>query len=385
MKPLLRALLSPGRFAALLTLLALVVTLVAACDRSALRRSGEETAPAAVAAASDDGGYLGDEACAVCHPDQTKAHHATRHFTTMRAASRVGLGTNAPRAGVIPLGGFSLEEQGENGGFVLTRELPEKRSLPLHLALGSGKVGITFISFLSKESTLEARMSYFPPHSLWDMTPGQEKPKKGDDVFGHVRTGKDAQRCVRCHSVTLPRDGLLPKTKFFGVGCESCHGPGKAHVAAAQAGNLSDLRMEKLGSWKSARLNDLCGKCHRTVKDVADVPPHPALTVRFQPVGLARSRCRNPDGSVLSCLTCHDPHTDAPSYSRTEAVCMSCHPASAPVSRSRTSATVHNKACPVNPRANCVSCHMPRRQAFPLMSISATMADHRIAIHAKGE
>jgi predicted CXXCH cytochrome family protein len=338
---------------------------------------------AATARIESDGEYVGNSACAPCHAAEHKEHEGSRHATTLRSANRATLKELTPSTGVIPLAGYSLDEQ--NGNLTLGRHaVSQEQTQPLSLVLGSGKLGMTYVAVLNADSLLETKMSYFPPWHMWDTTPGQEVNVPGDAVFGRVHQGKMARMCIGCHSTTLPQNGLTPDPKFFGVGCESCHGPGRSHVLAMQSGNNSQTHMEKLGSLTATKLNALCGQCHRSLKDIDVDSPEVKLTNRFQPYALFRSACRQPGGEPLSCLSCHDPHTDVSTQLKQyEAVCLKCH--SEPHTRGHTRGA-EGKApasCPINKTAGCIGCHMPAKRAFSLPSIPATMADHLIAIPAR--
>ena len=66
----------------------------------------------------------------------------------------------------------------------------------------------------------------------------------------------------------------------------------------------------------------------------------------------------------LRCTTCHDPHDRASSdHTHYETACLNCH-RSAPA----------QKACPISPAANCIGCHMPRREVRG----NGTFTDHWI-------
>jgi hypothetical protein len=223
-------------------------------------------------------------------------------------------------------------------------------------------------------------MSYFPQKGLWEITPGQEKPQEGDTVFGRIHDVTDSRRCLSCHTTALAPTTISPQPAFYGVGCETCHGPGKAHIEAIQAGHLSDIHMSRLGTLKSTELNDLCGKCHRTLQQIDVETVEANQTHRFQPYGLTRSRCRQADNGPLSCLLCHNPHkdvdTNSGNYNR---ICLTCHTKTA---HSETSAPKMRQAsvCPVNASDRCVDCHMRPKNAFPTSSFPGTMVDHLISI-----
>lgn len=140
------------------------------------------------------------------------------------------------------------------------------------------------------------------------------------------------------------------------VTCERCHGPGGQHIEAARSSRApEDLRMQLgLDSASPSAQISTCGECHRSPDqvDMMSIQPNDLQLVRFQPIGLAKSKCFREGESGLSCTTCHDPHArvtkDTPAY---EAVCLSCHQAAGSA----------KTLCPVSPVKDCVGCHMPLR------------------------
>ncbi len=194
----------------------LLLLVLTACHRNPDPSTLSGVAPAAI---TDPDGYVGNSACATCHPGEFQQHRGSRHALTMHAADTASLGSLAPAPGAIPLAGYALSI--EAGRLALTRSIAPVGPMPLDIALGSGKVGITFISLQGKDTLLEARMSYFPEGRQWDFTPGQEVKNGEDTVFGRIHHGnEDAGRCLRCHSVTQPPNDIKPKPEFYGVGCE---------------------------------------------------------------------------------------------------------------------------------------------------------------------
>lgn len=362
--------------ALLLALSTGVLFVVAGCSRP----SGP-TAPAVLSAV--DPRFAGNAACAPCHAAEFREHVRSRHATTLHSADRRSLGALMPPIGAVPLAGYALEE--EQSGLALARRAVTPVQLqPVRLVLGSGKVGMTYVTPVGGDALLETKMSYFPSLQIWDTTPGQEVHVPGDTVFGRVHTGSAARHCIECHSTALPANGLMPDPAFFGVGCESCHGPGKAHITAMRAGDHANLHMENLGAWTPTRLNNLCGKCHRTVQNVDVESPEVDLTHRFQPYALLRSACRKPGGEPLSCLDCHNPHADASADNRVyEANCLTCHSVEKARRAATHSAGMAIRSCPVNSKTGCIACHMRSKRAFSLTSIKATMVDHLISVPRK--
>lgn len=132
----------------------------------------------------------------------------------------------------------------------------------------------------------------------------------------------------------------------------------KKHLEAVQSGNITELNMVKLGTLGAEKLNHLCGKCHRNAEDVA--PDQMDMTQRFAAFGVSRSRCFRESNDRLTCIKCHNPHTNvSEDKKRYEQTCLSCHTAK-PASFGPSEG---GKACPVNPKTGCIPCHMPKRAA----------------------
>ena len=98
--------------------------------------------------------------------------------------------------------------------------------------------------------------------------------------------------CVVCHepedkSVTHSRHGQVkdPRSPAATLGCESCHGPGQAHVDDDAKGKI-----KKFKELKPAEVSETCLTCHNRGTHAGwEVSAHAA---------------RN-----LTCTTCHSVHT----------------------------------------------------------------------------
>ncbi|MBB6050188.1 multiheme c-type cytochrome [Armatimonas rosea] len=349
---------------ALVVGLPVLLAVMAGClGDPSLTPSSPKPTPAAVT-------FVGNAACAECHPDIAKSHSQSNHAHTLSLLTHDEAGVRLPPLGKIGSSEFVLQKVAET----LTVAIPglSQETVPLELALGSGKTGVTYVAFLDESKMAEFRMSYFPAKSTWYITPGQEKLAPGS--LGKIHSAANAKKCLLCHAVSVPDPVALPERRFFGVGCESCHGSGTAHVAAARAGNYTQGKMESLGKLPARELNLRCGKCHGTPEDVAAAHLPGDVTNRMQTYGLMESKCFQKSPETLSCVTCHNPHENAKTqpvfYER---ICLKCH--STPASNQKT--------CPINPKTNCVSCHMPLRKALSGSDIPMKMADHKIKIPEK--
>ncbi len=356
---------------AFLMLTAAVALLVAAgCARPNIASPLPDAAPPRVPSA-----FVGSAACAACHPSEYNSHKHTHHAATLVEVTRAALGKLTPPTGPVPRTALVVEEQ--NGRFAFGMPRQSDAVAPIEYALGSGQAGMTFVSYVGEGKLAEFRASYFPHQKRWYATPGQEDLSL--DSLGRIHSREDGRKCLLCHAVTLPSEPMRPDPRFFGVGCESCHGAGSSHIAAVQAGRPTQDAMEHLAGWPASRLNTMCGKCHGTEQDVTEQHLPKDMTNRLQPYGLMQSQCYKLTHDTLSCITCHNPHANVETHPATyEAACLTCHAASNTSRPPQSSAMTQGRVCPMNAARGCIGCHMSARSAIAGTELPMNMADHFI-------
>jgi hypothetical protein len=328
--------------------------------------------------------YVGNQACAECHRKEISEHKGSRHDLTLRSADVRLLGTLAPPPGKVPGTPYTISRQGDR--FSFGSSLVPGNAKVVQLAFGSGKTGMTYTAVQPDNREVEFRMSRIPSTNGWYLTPGQEP--LADLEPGLVHDTKVTRACIGCHAINVPQNAADIKPNMFGVGCESCHGPGSAHIAAARIRGNLDLKIDRTSRWTALQINALCAKCHRSQQDVSLTGRDASSTQRFQPYGLELSPCFKKSGQKISCTTCHNSHTDVSTDQKSyERVCLTCHASPkasfTPDPRVDAYAIRGKRPCPVNPRDKCVGCHMPATQVFPGSRIPVKMADHMIWAYAK--
>jgi hypothetical protein len=174
-------------------------------------------------------------------------------------------------------------------------------------------------------------------------------------ALGIPQSPETITRCFQCHATAVKAGPDLSEMQP-GITCERCHGPGAAHVEKPSNRNI--VKLSNRSARESVRF---CAECHRLDGELND----PA-SIRFQPVGLTASRCFQA-GESLSCITCHDPHSDvAHDTSFYTARCLGCHATGGkPVEQ-----------CGRTARQDCLPCHMRKESPFPFL----TFTDHRIRV-----
>jgi predicted CXXCH cytochrome family protein len=173
----------------------------------------------------------------------------------------------------------------------------------------------------------------------------KEKPKSYMDSYtGAAAENIGSDKCLICHV----KDKVVPKSptshiaildsnkdcKYFGFGCEGCHGPGSMHNGDPK-GILNPTRMNK------DEVNTVCSKCH-------------AEKGSFQEKTWEKSRHFISAG--LGCLACHSGHSEYANFLNTAKVtdlCFTCH---AQIKEAFEGGK-HNGADPKI--MTCVMCHNP--------------------------
>ena len=357
--------------------------------------------------------YLGNGVCASCHKDVALAHERSTHAHTLRPVmlQKDGPFFRSTQSITDPALGCTYSTFVSEGKCVFQgRNARGASGLPVAYVMGSGHNAYTYLSLSDPRGWIELRLSYYEKAKKWDYTPAQLPGVKLERAAGRIQSGAMLTSCLLCHVTTLRQlpaplgpDGLPTdegppdmKNSLLGVGCERCHGPGRAHVDQALKAHASTPEllarakaagqtygMEDLHKATPDVINTLCGACHRTVANAESSDPHTEMNLsRFQGVALSRSPCYQKSGT-LSCLTCHDSHRNAnsnPAYY--DAICLTCHSGDRQGDKERegtggTQSTIENRqskipssliphpsslrVCPVNPRAGCTGCHMPKQ------------------------
>ena len=358
--------------------------------------------------------FLGAEACAECHQEKYQAWKASTHGRAGGLPTRDRI-----RA---PFDGRALRFRdavvtpavGANGRFkfTVTQRGRPTREFDVHAVVGGG--------FMVGGGT-QAYFSKFPDGTLrflpWDYSVSERlffcntlgRANRGwlpiapdlaladcgdwppERVLGST---ENFQTCQQCHGsqieVAFDSSARLFETRFttLAINCESCHGPGKRHVAIARSGRMhesEDIGMRALATLTKNQSLDVCFQCHaaKTALEPAFLPGKPLerhfalkLPLLLDSIYFADGRTRSfayQEGHLASdcylngsmtCVDCHEPHSQR--YRDVNAVplpgrfsdgqCTSCHASKA------DSLERHTKHPAASAGSRCVACHMPYLQ-----------------------
>jgi len=179
---------------------------------------------------------------------------------------------------------------------------------------------------------------------LWGLLAGGAPPSTPAPAQPPAPAGNyvGQDTCIGCHDIqgttiqqTLHGKAQNPRTPQAGLGCESCHGPGKDHVDdPSKPGSIRRFAMMSPRDASAA-----CLTCHSRGNHT-------------------QWRGSMHDARNLSCTTCHSVHNPASEKNQLKAAnitatCVSCHTMEAAKQQRLGHMPVHEG------KMNCTSCHNP--------------------------
>ncbi|MGB0132366.1 tetratricopeptide repeat protein [Dokdonella sp.] len=368
-----------------------------------------EKAEVATGKISEPASYVGADACSGCHADQFGLWQTSQHGKAMQHATLETV-----------LGDF----KDASFRYANTTSTFFRRGDEFWVRTdgADGQMDDFQISYTFGLYPLQQYLIKFPDGRMqalsiaWDSRPAKEGgqrwfhlyPEENVDFKDELHWTKGQQNwnymCADCHSTHLQRnydeatDRYATTWSDLNVGCESCHGPGSAHVAwASDPNDASDAAGMGLSipldkrqgvTWipdpatgnasRSTPMRDnleveTCAVCHARRGSVSThADPTGRLLDTHNP-SLLTETLYFADGQQLdevytygsflqskmhaagvTCSDCHDPHT-AKLRLPGNGVCGQCH------SAAKYDVAEHSHHQPGSAGAECANCHMPTR------------------------
>ena len=213
------------------------------------------------------------------------------------------------------------------------------------------------------------------------MTPGQSSLAGHGDYVG-------SETCATCHAEqqknfihTIMGNAMAhPKSSLDALGCESCHGPGKAHVEAGGSKETIPVRFTKGTQTPVEEQNAACLSCHSRGKQLF-------------------WRGSEHESRAMACVDCHQVHYGNPALREaaladktrygaplTETagvrkgqpeICLTCHQ----MKRAQLERSSH---MPYREgKVTCTNCHNPHGSANPSMLVQASVNENCYSCHAE--
>jgi hypothetical protein len=311
--------------------------------------------------------FAGAQACVECHKSRVTSQAQTQMGMAMEAIADSKVLTNHSLL-TFRHGNYTYEiKRKDNQSSYTVTDGKETITLPILYAFGQGKAGQTYL-LQYEDAYYESLVSFYNDIQGLDFTVGasHEPPSSIKAALGRRISPNETKNCFACHSTGAVIGGQLQTaTLTHGIRCETCHGPGGDHIAAAKAKQPSGNAIFNPARLSGDELTqDFCAACHRGNEEFALLRSMEINNVRFQPYRIFHSKCYS-DDKRISCIACHDPHEpmkeDAAYY---DAKCLKCHQVTDKPAKGKPAAggpgdKPTEKACPVGTK-NCVSCHMPK-------------------------
>ncbi len=356
--------------------------------------------PAAFAAVPQAGArpdHVADRDCLACHPDQAGAWAESKHRHAMQPATAqtvlgdfgdVRFGEGAAAARFFRRGGdFVVAAQGADGR---TQELAASHVFgirPLQQVLLPQEGGRLQAFTIAWDTT---RKTWFSLHTDGPVPPG-------DNLHWSGRYQNWNLMCGECHT-TAYRKGYDEEHDRYAttwaepnVGCQACHGAGRAHAESAGRLAATGARAQRPVPTPNRALAgahaqvDQCAACHaRRTRLVEDAVAGAPLFDQFVPDNL-RPGLYHADGQQLdevfeygsyrqsrmyqagvACTDCHDPHRGR-LRADGNALCTACHNPTPDRGRfpglqpKDYDAPAHHFHRGGGAGSQCVDCHMPSR------------------------
>ena len=190
--------------------------------------------------------------------------------------------------------------------------------------------------------------------------------------------------CLNCHedqqrrfkNTVMGKVMAHPRTPWEARGCESCHGPGKAHVEAGGSKETIPIRFGKDSKNSIAEQNAACLECHaRGNRLFWKGSPHQSRAMACVDCHQVKQEIRGP----LSGDTRYNaPLTDNKGVKKPQPeLCLNCH-------QMRRAQLQRSSHMPYREgKVTCTSCHNPHGTPNPKQLIQSTINENCLTCHTE--
>jgi tetratricopeptide (TPR) repeat protein len=349
--------------------------------------------------------YIGDEACAQCHPGQAETYRQHPMGRSLLPIASLAFQQRYDPAVHNPFEAGGLQFLVERRGDHVYHKQRQRDSLgqvveewqaEVRFALGSGAHGYCYL--IDHDGYLfVSAICWYSQKEVWDLAPALPPAQ-----FTGRPIGGDCVVCHCNHAEPVPNTINRFRTPIFqgyAIGCERCHGPGQLHLERRERGEVvegDDDSIVNPARLEPALREAVCEQCHlqgearllRRGRQLFDYRPglplhefwsvfvrRPEFTDNAMAVNqvlqMHDSQCSKGSKGRLGCISCHDPHA-LPDAQHKAAFyrerCLRCHQ-QAGCSLSATVRRAKNQD-------DCAACHMPRSGSSNISHTALT--DHRV-------
>jgi hypothetical protein len=329
---------------------------------------------------------VGDATCLSCHRDKA-SFEGTAHRRTTSLPTHQAMSTSF-RSGENPVLSANRDQHfrvdADSTGYYQTAVLGSGKESVIRrervsLVVGSGRKGQTFL-YWRGDQLFQLPLSFWNSVGAWIMSPGNGYGAGSANFERGV-----APRCLECHATwvePVPELAVMNRYRadsaIMGITCERCHASGREHVARERS-VLHSLRQPAIVN--AARMTreqkmDACAQCHgglgrpiapefsyvvgQRLSNYLALLQQPGAKVDVhgnQVALLSQSKCYR--SSQMTCVTCHDVHTQQRNPTELSGRCLACH-------QEQSCSLFAKRGHAIAGR--CVDCHMPLQESNAIVS-----------------
>ena len=328
--------------------------------------------------------FVGSASCKSCHASEYSEWLESDHYQAMLPANDSSVLGDFNQVS-FAADGVTSSFFKKDGKFFINTEGPDGRNQDFEVAYTFGFYPLQQYLIAFPDGKLQ------PTRLSWDSKNNRWFNQYAGDIIDHrdwLHWTKNAQNwntmCASCHSTNLQKnydyttDAYHTDFSEVNVSCESCHGPGSAHVEFL--GSASYSKGERLENSGFRKVNDTdpkvqvnaCAPCHARKADLGPLASFGDELLNDLIPQIINDEFYYADGQIrdedyvygsfvqskmfhkdVRCTDCHNPHTGKLKLDG-NAMCMSCHEPS-------YNTTQHHFHPVGTAGSQCVNCHMPVR------------------------
>lgn len=350
---------------------------------------GEESAESTATGLAETAGkgFVGDQKCQSCHPNQMAKWKNSHHdYAMKRADSSTVRGDFSNVTFSRDDGTYRFFRKGDR--FMVEAPGPEGKIKAYEITHTFGWTPLQqYLVDFGKGKLQALDVAWDVEKEQWYTMHPDQKVEPGDWMHWTGGAMNWNTMCADCHSTQLEQNYIAKADSFhttwtsINVSCESCHGPGKEHVEFMKSGKAEeasiqrirdDLKLTKNTSQKKQIAT--CARCHSLREKLVDGFDHEkGFMDHFNP-NLPHPEMYFADGQIrqevyvygsflqskmfqngVKCNDCHDPHSLKLKANVTDnSLCMQCHEPS-------YNTKEHHFHEPNTESSQCINCHMTGR------------------------
>lgn len=346
----------------------------------------KEQPPDNLTSANTDAMFVGDQQCASCHADQFRGWQESHHDYAMKEATDEYVRANFDNVSFEHNGEhYRFFRQGDR--FMMEYSSPEgKKRYEIRYTFGWEPLQ-QYLVEIGKGKLQALNIAWDTQKKQWFALNPDQNIQHGEWMHWTGGAMNWNTMCASCHSTNLQKNYVASADSFhttwssINVSCESCHGPGKAHVEFAQSEQVDDATLERIRkdlklTEASSQIDQInqCAQCHALREQITENYSHKGDFLNHFNPSLPHPDSYFADGQIkeevyvygsflqskmfqegIECSDCHDPHSlKLKANIEDNSLCMQCHEP-AYNSREHTFHKVNTEA------SQCVNCHMSGR------------------------